>query len=292
MGIIDYHTTLRIPFYYLFKLLFLLWSFNPKTQVHRENNAMHHCHTRPHLLSPFRHPVFLPIIDQLGLQLLLRQHHQNLPSPPPGHWAFAHFNSSSGRFSQKGQEKRQGGGDRIRDNLIYPEGGAGSSRAWNTTGTRTIGYALPTARVAGPRLVKKSGLGWRTMVQNPDKHHGKGRQERPLYFQSWGFFPSLRFRLCALSKWSFLFLTWSLNTVRQAPVDEPDWRDDPQFITLPTLEDNVLEVLVINKMSVRKTCLIWFSLLHGQDSPLEIRNAYFFFFFLPFPPPFTYMHII
>ena len=26
------------------------------------------------------------------------------------------------------------------------------------------------------------------------------------------------------------------------PADEPDWRHDPQFITLPSMEDNVLEV--------------------------------------------------
>ena len=26
------------------------------------------------------------------------------------------------------------------------------------------------------------------------------------------------------------------------PADEPDWRHDPQFITLPSIEDNVLEV--------------------------------------------------
>lgn len=37
------------------------------------------------------------------------------------------------------------------------------------------------------------------------------------------------------------------NTLQ--PEDSPDWTHDPQRFTLPTLEDNVLEVLVINKMS-------------------------------------------
>jgi len=33
------------------------------------------------------------------------------------------------------------------------------------------------------------------------------------------------------------------------PQDAPDWRNDPQFLRVPTLDDNVLEVLVVNKMS-------------------------------------------
>jgi len=54
------------------------------------------------------------------------------------------------------------------------------------------------------------------------------------------------------------------------PQDAPDWRNDPQFLRVPTLDDNVLEVLVVNKMSWKDQPLGKVSLpLKGLTFPVD-----------------------
>lgn len=60
------------------------------------------------------------------------------------------------------------------------------------------------------------------------------------------------------------------------PAEEPDWRHDPQFITLPGMEDNVLEVIgacfcvLVNDLALMS--IGWASLNHTVHTPLSLHK--------------------
>lgn len=162
-----------IPFYPLFKLFFLLWSFSPKTQG---ANVVYL------LLRPF-------LLPALGIEL----------APPTA--------EPSGQASTKGKSSKEA---------------KKTAAAAESVSSVTLCVKLAARGLERPPEPERLDTLCQLRVLPPTSGRKAALDEGQWY-------------------------KTPTNTLQ--PDDAPDWTHDPQRFTLPTFEDNVLEVLVINKMS-------------------------------------------
>ncbi|GAB5032619.1 peroxin [Nannochloropsis oceanica] len=208
-----------LPLYYILKTLFLLWAFNPKTQG-------------ANIIYTALRPFLLP---RLGIAIRA---------------ATAEASGQGGQHLKKSKKGEKAGGELVTA-MVGTEGisattatsGSNSSSSSSSGGespTITLrielaarGLEMPAEperldtlcqlRILPAGLKRGGGGGGGAGGAGKDKAERKPALDEGQWYKS------------------------RLHTSQ--PQDAPDWRNDPQFLRVPTLDDNVLEVLVVNKMS-------------------------------------------
>jgi len=195
----------RLPLYYLGKLLFLAWAFNPKTQGAR-------------LVYGTLRPLLLP---HLGIALGASGAEQSRPGGGGRKRGGGRENTGEGRFGA-----RDGSGEGASIHLRIEIAARGLEKPAEPERLDTLCQLRILPMTGGHSEVRRAAL-----------DEGQWYKSR-------------------------------INTA--PPQDAPDWRHDPQFLRVPTTEDNVLEVLIVNKMSWRDHPLGRVRLpLRGLSFPIE-----------------------